>query len=161
MKRLIIAIAFASLLLPAGSVAIFAAEEAKTARGCTAAAGRPARSLPKDIIWETDNDEPLIGSEKAIAAAPQCRHRLLSADLPHHRTQQNDFCLESPHVAFGLVSSPVTDKFIPLMATHWSVQKDQKTIYSSSIRREILRRPPHHRGGLRLHLEDDAVEIHR
>ena len=33
-------------------------------------------------------------------------------------------------MAFTLVfMHPVTDKFIPMMATHWSVQKDQKTIY--------------------------------
>ncbi len=33
-------------------------------------------------------------------------------------------------MAFTLVGMhPVTDKFIPIMATHWSVQSDQKTIY--------------------------------
>src|SRR5690606_20563745 len=32
--------------------------------------------------------------------------------------------------AFGLVSRhPVTDNYIPWMATHWSVQDDQRTIY--------------------------------
>ena len=33
-------------------------------------------------------------------------------------------------MAFTLVAMhPVTDNFIPMMATHWSVQPDQKTIY--------------------------------
>tara|TARA_B100000949_G_C14273859_1_gene448668 strand:+ start:86 stop:1714 length:1629 start_codon:yes stop_codon:yes gene_type:complete len=33
-------------------------------------------------------------------------------------------------MAFGLVGRhPVTDNFIPMMATHWSVQEDQRTIY--------------------------------
>ena len=33
-------------------------------------------------------------------------------------------------MAFTLVDMhPVTDKFIPMMATHWSVQDDQRTIY--------------------------------
>ena len=67
-------------------------------------------------------------------------------------------------MAFGLVGMhPVTDKFIPMMATHWSVQPDQKTIYfkldpgcamCSDGKND-------HRGRLCLHLEDDAVEVHR
>src|SRR5882724_3618543 len=64
MKKLLAAIMFASLLLPPGSAAIFAVEIAKPAAAAAAPTG-PV-SLPKDIVWETDNDEPLIGSEKAI-----------------------------------------------------------------------------------------------
>ncbi len=130
MKKLLAAIVFSSLLLPAGSAAIFAAEGAQSAPAATAA---PA-TLPKDIVWETDNEEPLIGSEKAIRGgtynvaigAYPLTFRIMGPN-------NNDFFAawnQQFTVAFGLVGRhPVTDKFIPIMATHWSVQKDQKTIY--------------------------------
>src|SRR6185503_13346403 len=73
MRKLITAIALASLLLPAASIAIYAADAGKSAApaaAATAPAAAPADkgpvTLPKDIVWETDEDEPLIGSEKAI-----------------------------------------------------------------------------------------------
>ena len=38
--------------------------------------------------------------------------------------------ISSSRCSFTLVQRhPVTDKFIPVMATHWSVQSDQKTVY--------------------------------
>jgi len=133
MKKLLAAIVFCSLLLPAGSAAIFAAEGTQSAPAATAAPAEPA-TLPKDIVWETDNDEPLIGSEKAIRGgtynvaigAYPLTFRIMGPN-------NNDFFAawnQQFTVAFGLVGRhPVTDKFIPVMATHWSVQKDQKTIY--------------------------------
>ena len=66
MKKLLAAIVFSSLLLPAGSAAIFAAEGTQAAPAAVAAAPSEPATLPKDIVWETDNDEALIGSEKAI-----------------------------------------------------------------------------------------------
>ena len=65
MKKLLAAFVFSALLLPAGSAAIFAAEGAQPAPAAAPAPSEPV-TLPKDIVWETDNDEPLIGSEKAI-----------------------------------------------------------------------------------------------
>ena len=132
MRKLITAIAFAGLLLPAASVAIMAADAPAPAPAAAVDSG-PV-TLPKDIVWETDNDEPLIGSEKAIRGG-----RLNGAIYAYPLT----FRLMGPNsndsfahwnraftMAFGLVGMhPVTDKFIPLMATHWSVQSDQKTIY--------------------------------
>src|SRR5438105_671538 len=132
MKHLLTAIVFAALLLPAGSAAIFAAEDAKPA-AAAAAPAEPA-TLPKDIVWETDNEEPLIGSEKAIRGgtlnfaigAYPLTFRIMGPN-------NNDFFAswnQAFTAGFGLVGRhPVTDKFIPIMATHWSVQKDQKTIY--------------------------------
>jgi len=91
-------------------------------------------TLPKDIVWETDNDEPLIGSEKAIRGgtlnvaigAYPLTFRIMGPN-------NNDFFAswnQAFTAGFGLVGRhPVTDKFIPIMATHWSIQKDQKTIY--------------------------------
>src|SRR5438067_1527697 len=133
MKHLLTAIVFAALLLPAGSAAIFAAEDAKPASTGAATPAEPA-TLPKDVVWETDNEEPLIGSEKAIRGgtlnvaigAYPLTFRIMGPN-------NNDFFAswnQAFTAGFGLVGRhPVTDKFIPIMATHWSIQKDQKTIY--------------------------------
>ncbi len=132
MKKLLTAIVFASLLLPAGSSTIFAVEVAKPATAAAAPAG-PV-SLPKDIVWETDNDEPLIGSQKAIRGgtlnvaigAYPLTFRIMGPNNNGTFAWWN----QAFTALFGLVGRhPVTDKFIPIMATHWSVQKDQKTIY--------------------------------
>ncbi len=90
--------------------------------------------LPKDIVWETNNDDPIVGSQKAI------RGGVLNVSIGAYPLtfrlvgpNSNDFFASWNRqftTAFGLVSlHPVTDKFIPMMATHWSIQKDQKTIY--------------------------------
>src|SRR4029077_10788778 len=98
------------------------------------AAPREPATLPKDVVWETNNDEPLIGSEKAIRGgtlnvaigAYPLTFRIMGPN-------NNDFFAswnQAFTAGFGLVGRhPVTDKFIPIMATHWSIQKDQKTIY--------------------------------
>jgi microcin C transport system substrate-binding protein len=131
MKKLIVTLVFAFLLLPAASAPMFAADEAKPA---AAAAPSEPVTLPKDIVWETDNDEPLIGSEKAIRGgtlnigtdAYPLTFRLMGPNSNDSFASWN----RAFTMAFGLVSMhPVTDKFIPIMATHWSIQKDQKTIY--------------------------------
>lgn len=91
-------------------------------------------TLPEDIVWETNMDDPLIGSEKAI------RGGTLNAAIDAYPLT---FRLMGPNsndsfaawnraftMSFALVAMhPVTDKFIPIVATHWSIQKDQKTIY--------------------------------
>ena len=173
MRKLITAIALASLLLPAASIAIFAADAGKSAAPAAAetAPAAPADkgpvTLPKDIVWETANDEPLIGSEKAIRGgnlnvsigAYPLTFRLMGPN-------NNDFFASWNRqftMAFGLVGMhPVTDNFIPLMATHWSVQPDGKTIYFKLDPDAVLeRRQEDHGGRLCLHAGDDAVEVHR
>ncbi|HMZ51635.1 MAG TPA: ABC transporter substrate-binding protein, partial [Candidatus Sumerlaeota bacterium] len=86
------------------------------------------------IKWETNNDEPLIGSEKAI------RGGTFTDSLPSYPLT---FRLYGPNnndifanwsreysLDIRLVDRhPTTDKFIPIMATHWSIQPDNKTIY--------------------------------
>jgi microcin C transport system substrate-binding protein len=132
MKTFLATIAFLGLLVPAASAPILAAEDAKPATAAAVPSG-PV-TLPKDVVWETDNDEPLIGSPKAIRGgtlnvsigAYPLTFRIMGPN-------NNDFFASWNRAftsAFSLVTQhPVTDKFIPLMATHWSVQKDQKTIY--------------------------------
>src|SRR6185369_12902373 len=81
-------------------------------------------TLPKDIVWETANDEPLIGSEKAVRGgtltvgmgAYPLTFRVMGPN-------SNDFFAaynKQFTLGFGLAQMhPVTDKFIPMMATHW------------------------------------------
>src|SRR5690349_21477352 len=115
---------------------IGAARSAETAKEAPAPAPAPSGPavLPKDIAWETNNNEPLIGSEKAIKGG---RHTVAMGEYPL------TFRLVGPNsnsafaawnraftMSFILVGMhPVTDKFIPIMATHWFIDKDQRTLY--------------------------------
>ncbi len=91
-------------------------------------------TLPKDIVWTTDNNEPLIGSPKALRGgtlrlamgAYPLTFRLMGPNSNDYFSAWN----RSFTMGFTLVTMhPVTDKFIPMMATDWSIQPDQKTIY--------------------------------
>ena len=103
-----------------------------------AAAAEPTQStkvtLPPDIKWETNNDDPFIGSEKAIRGG-RFNYQLGEYPLTFRLMGPNS---NDAFTAWNRLSTfmfmlvemhPVTDKFIPMLATHWSVQKDQKTIY--------------------------------
>jgi microcin C transport system substrate-binding protein len=132
MRKLFTAITLASLLLPAAS--LIAADATAPAAPAAAAAPAGPVTLPKDIVWETNNDDPLIGSEKAIRGG---RHNaaLFSYPLTFRLFGPNSndsfaWWNRAFTISFILVTRhPVTDKYIPMMATHWSVQPDQKTIY--------------------------------
>ncbi len=91
-------------------------------------------SLPPDIVWETNYEDPLIGSPEAIRGgtfsfyigAYPLTFRLMGPNSNDAFAGWN----RAFTFAFGLVGRhPVTDNFIPIMATHWSVQDDQRTIY--------------------------------
>ncbi len=91
-------------------------------------------TLPDGIVWVTNNDDPLIGSPDAIRggtfnyliAQYPLTFRLMGPNSANAFAAWN----RAFTMAFGLVGRhPVTDNFIPLMATHWSVQEDQRTIY--------------------------------
>ncbi|MEO8377532.1 MAG: extracellular solute-binding protein, partial [Candidatus Sumerlaeota bacterium] len=102
-----------------------------------AAAQSPVASAAADLSalkWETDNEEPLIGSEKAVRGG--IFNDILGAyplTFRIYGPNSNDaFANWSREYSadFGLVDRhPTTDKFIPMLATHWSVQDDHKTIY--------------------------------
>ena len=90
-------------------------------------------TLPDGIVWVTNNDDPLIGSPDAIRGGTlnymigqyPLTFRLMGPNA-------NDFfaAWNRAFAMLGLVGRhPVTDNFIPVMATHWSVQDDQRTIY--------------------------------
>jgi microcin C transport system substrate-binding protein len=112
----------------------------ETSRSAEPSTNTPARvpgtplALPKDIVWETNNEDPFIGSPQAIRGgtlnvslgAYPLTFRLMGPD-------SNDFFAgwnRAFTMGYSLVGMhPVTDNFIPNMATHWSIQSDQKTIY--------------------------------
>src|SRR5262245_47907919 len=123
MRKLITAIALASLLLPAASIAIFAADAEKSGAPAAAKsepAAAPANTgpvtLPKDIVWETDEDEPLIGSEKALRGG-RFTVGMTSYPLTFRLMGPNNndaFASWNRQftIGFGLVMMhPVTDKF--------------------------------------------------
>lgn len=126
MRRLVCAAgACAALVLgvPAG-----AAEPA------TAAAAAARVTLPAGIKWETNDDDPPVGSAQAVRGGTlnssiesyPLTFRLVGPNSNdsfagwNRRFTQN-FTLVTQH--------PVTDRFMPWMATHWSVQDDHRTIY--------------------------------
>ncbi len=91
-------------------------------------------TFPDGIVWETNNEDPLIGSPAAIRGgtfnyplgAYPLTFRLVGPNSNDAFAGWN----RAFTMAFGLVGRhPVTDNFIPMMATHWSVQEDQRTIY--------------------------------
>lgn len=91
-------------------------------------------TLPNNIAWETNNNDPLIGSPKAIRGG-QFNYYISSYPLTLRimGPNSNDMFAnwnQSFAAAFSLVAMhPVTNRFIPIMATAWSVQPDHKTIY--------------------------------
>ena len=91
-------------------------------------------ALPGDVVWETNFDDPPIGSADALRGgtfnffigAYPLTFRLMGpnsndAFAGWNRAFTMDFPLVGRH--------PVTDNYIPIMATHWSVQDDQRTIF--------------------------------
>ncbi|NWG74069.1 MAG: ABC transporter substrate-binding protein, partial [Rubrivivax sp.] len=105
---------------------------APAAASATAAAPRVA--LPAGIVWETNDDDPPIGSAQAIRGGT-LRDSIGSYPLTLRLMgpNSNDAFAGWNRLStfdFGLVRRhPVSDRFMPWMATHWSVQPDQRTIY--------------------------------
>jgi microcin C transport system substrate-binding protein len=91
-------------------------------------------TLPDGIVWETNMEDPIIGSPDAVRGGTinlplgsyPLTFRLMGPNSNDsfagwNRSFTMDFSLVKKH--------PVTGNFIPIMATHWSVQDDQRTIY--------------------------------
>ena len=94
----------------------------------------PPAVLPAGVQWETNLDDPPIGSADAIRGgtfnyligAYPLTFRLMGPNSNDAFAGWNRLFTMS----FGLVGRhPVTDNFIPIMATHWSIQDDQRTIF--------------------------------
>ena len=91
-------------------------------------------TLPLDIVWETNNEDPPIGSPAAIRggtfnfymASYPLTFRLVGPNSNDAFASWNRaFTFYFPLVG----RHPMTDRFIPIMATDWSVQDDRRTIY--------------------------------
>jgi microcin C transport system substrate-binding protein len=93
-----------------------------------------AAELPPDIKWETNMNDPPIGDPKALKGGTLYDYmedypltfRLMGpnsndAFASWNRAYTMEFSLVSRH--------PSTDNFIPWMATHWSIQPDNQTVY--------------------------------
>lgn len=124
------------LLGAAAWAASAAAPPAAPASAASAAATVPKApaALPADIRWETNLEDPPIGSPQALRggtlryALPvyPLTFRLMGPNANDYFAAWNRLFTMN----FGLVERhPVTDRFIPMMATAWSVQPDQRTIY--------------------------------
>lgn len=90
-------------------------------------------ALPQGIVWETNNEDPPIGSPKALRGGT-FRYPMSSYPLTFRLMGPNsNDAFAAWNRAFTMLPlvarHPVTDRFIPSMATHWSVQSDQRTIY--------------------------------
>ena len=102
-----------------------------------AAQSQPANEpvvLPVDIVWETNMDDPPIGSADAIRGGT-FNYMISSYPLTFRLMGPNsNDAFAAWNRAFTMVfplvgRHPVTDNYIPVMATHWSVQEDQRTIF--------------------------------
>ncbi len=91
-------------------------------------------TLPEDIQWETNMDDPPIGSPEAkkggtltsyLSGFPKT-FRLYGPNANEafanwSRPTSMDIALTMLH--------PTTDNFVPILATHWAVMDDHKTVY--------------------------------
>jgi microcin C transport system substrate-binding protein len=119
---------------PAAAVAAEAGGAPQTPEEAPAPGDEGPVTLPPGIVWETNHDDPPIGSPQAIRGGTFNFHiiaypmtfRLMGPNSNDaFATWNRAFTMD-----FGLVGRhPVTDNFYPLMATHWSIQDDQQTIY--------------------------------
>ena len=127
LRRRFLCAVVALLALRAGAVA--AGEP-----GTPAPADSAPLSLPAGLVWETNEQDPPIGAAEALRGGTlkesigeyPLTFRLVGpnsndAFASWNRKYTFEFSLVARH--------PVTDRFIPWMATHWSVQPDQRTIY--------------------------------
>ena len=127
------------LLVMAGALALAAPALARVATFAQAAqesgtAAQEPVALPPGIVWETNMEEPIIGSPQAIRGGTinlplgsyPLTFRLMGPNSNDsfagwNRAFTFDFTLVRRH--------PVTGNYVPIMATHWSIQEDQRTIY--------------------------------
>lgn len=124
-----------TLVLCAAAALAATAASGQQQPAAAGAAARPAAvRLPAGIVWETNGDDPPIGSPKALRGGTfrvgmgsyPLTFRLVGPNANDAFAGWNRlFTMYFPLV----IRHPVTDRFIPWMATHWSVQADQRTLY--------------------------------
>lgn len=125
----------ATLLLALSGAALAAQPPAAPASAASAATAASARvTLPPGIVWQTNEEDPPIGSPKAIRGGT-LRDSIGAYPLTLRLMgpNSNDFFASWNRLftfEFNLVKQhPVTDRYMPWMATHWAVMADQRTMY--------------------------------
>jgi microcin C transport system substrate-binding protein len=123
------------LLLAAASFTGPGLAQSADAPQAAQAAGAPARvTLPPDIVWQSNDDDPPIGSPKAIRGGT-LRDSIGQYPLTLRLMgpNSNDFFAGWNRLFtfnFTLVRlHPVSDRYMPWMATHWAVMDDRRTTY--------------------------------
>lgn len=93
-----------------------------------------AAELPADVKWVTNDTAPPIGSDKAVKGGTfnfwmesyPLTFRLFGPNSNDAFAGWNRI----PSIGFGLVMQhPNTDEWLPMLATHWAVMDDNRTIY--------------------------------
>ena len=134
MKRILAVTALAVVTLAAGMILVPIVVGARAPLPQSEVAGNDSVILPDGIVWETNIDDPPIGAPEAIRGGTfnnfigsyPLTFRLMGPNSNDRFAAWNRaFTLDFPLVG----RHPVTDNYIPWMATHWSVQEDKRTIY--------------------------------
>ena len=125
-------VVFAWVLLLSGPGQAAAPTQAASAPAAVAPA--PRATLPADIKWVTNEDDPPIGSAKALRGGTfnssidsyPLTFRVVGPNSNDAFASWNRrFTLYFPL----LYRHPSTDNFIPWMATHWAIAPDRRTLY--------------------------------
>ena len=88
--------------------------------------------LPKDLKWETNQDLPIIASDKAVKGGTFYREMSTYPLTFRYVGPDSNTVLYMAILAnkWGLVEfHPNTKKPIPLLATHWAFDKNGRTVY--------------------------------
>jgi len=90
--------------------------------------------VPEDLDWQTNYEDPPIGSSEAIRGGtlnfPMYSYPLTFRLMGPNSNDAFAGWNRAFTMNFGLVSRhPVTDQYIPWMATHWAIEEDQRTLW--------------------------------
>jgi microcin C transport system substrate-binding protein len=91
-------------------------------------------TLPADIVWQSNEDDPPIGSAEAVRGG-RLNESIGSYPLTLRLMGPNAndaFAGWNRLFTFNfalVVRHPVSDRFMPWMATQWAVMPDQRTLY--------------------------------
>lgn len=90
--------------------------------------------VPDGLVWETNLEDPPIGSSEAIRGGtlnfPMYSYPLTFRLMGPNSNDAFAGWNRAFTMNFGLVGRhPVTDRYIPVMATHWAVEEDQRTLW--------------------------------
>lgn len=124
----------APLILSLTQLALIAPSAARASADETTPPAAQRVTLPPGLVWQTNEDDPLVGSPDAIRGGTlqesigqyPLTFRLMGPNSNDAFAGWNRL----PTLYFGLVKMhPVTDRYQPWMATHWAIADDQRTLY--------------------------------